>query len=295
VVAPGDGSDPVQVIDARDLAEWTIRMVEGRSFGTFNAVGPAYRVPMADLLCGIRAATTAGAELTWIPAAFLEEHGAQPWSDMPVWVPSGPETAGFGTRSNARAIAAGLTFRPLAKTALDTLAWWKTLPAERQATLRAGLTPERERDLLAAWMGGYLATHGWSKLQMALAGDFALMGDPIGLGARPGLYLLVFAELGCAVLVMAGLATRLAAGPPIVGMAVAAFVAHGADPWTMEQGAKLFMAGQAQFWGSKQPALMFLLVFLALVFTGAGRFSADALIAAQGRRQRSGQALGSSA
>lgn len=151
VVAPGDGSDPVQVIDARDLAEWTIRMVEDRTFGTFNAVGPGYRVPMADLLCGIRAATTAGAELTWIPAAFLEEHGAQPWSDLPVWVPSGPETAGFGTRSNARAIAAGLTFRPLAQTALDTLAWWKTLPAERQATLRAGLSPEKEREILAAW------------------------------------------------------------------------------------------------------------------------------------------------
>jgi 2'-hydroxyisoflavone reductase len=151
VVAPGDGSDPVQVIDARDLAEWTIRMVEDRTFGAFNAVGPGYRVTMADLLCGIRAATTAGAELTWIPTAFLEEQGAQPWSDLPVWVPSGPETAGFGTRSNARAIAAGLTFRPLAQTALETLAWWKTLPADRQATLRAGLSPERERELLAAW------------------------------------------------------------------------------------------------------------------------------------------------
>lgn len=151
VVAPGDGSDPVQVIDARDLAEWTIRMVEDRTFGTFNAVGPAYRLTMADLLCGIRAATTAGAELTWVPTSFLEERGAQPWSDLPVWVPSSPETAGFGTRSNARAIAAGLTFRPLAQTALDTLAWWKTLPAERRATLRAGLTPEREQAILAAW------------------------------------------------------------------------------------------------------------------------------------------------
>lgn len=151
VVAPGDGSDPVQVIDARDLAEWTIRMVEDRTFGTFNAVGPGYRVTMADLLCGIRAATTAGAELTWVPTPFLEEQGAQPWSDLPVWVPSDPENAGFGTRSNARAIAAGLTFRPLAQTALETLAWWKTLPAERQATLRAGLTPEREKAILAAW------------------------------------------------------------------------------------------------------------------------------------------------
>jgi 2'-hydroxyisoflavone reductase len=151
VVAPGDGSDPVQVIDARDLAEWTVRMVEDRTFGTLNACGPNYRLTMADLLCGLRAATTAGAELTWVPASFLEEQGAQPWSDLPVWIPSGPETGGFGTRSNARAIAAGLTFRPQAKTALDTLAWWQTLPAERRATLRAGLTPEREQAILAAW------------------------------------------------------------------------------------------------------------------------------------------------
>ena len=139
------------MIDARDLAEWTIRMVEARSLGAYNAVGPAYPVTMADLLCGIRAATTAGAELHWIPTAFLEQQKANPWSDLPVWVPSGPDSAGFHTRTNAKAIAAGLTFRPLAQTALDTLAWWATLPAERRAELRAGLSPEREREILAAW------------------------------------------------------------------------------------------------------------------------------------------------
>ena len=151
VLAPGDGTDPVQVIDARDLAEWTIRMVENRTLGTYNATGPAYRMTMADMLCGIRAATTAGAELTWVPTPFLEEHGAQPWSDLPAWIPAGPETSGFGTRSIARALAAGLTFRPHAQTALETLAWWKTLPAERRETLRAGLKPEREKEILAAW------------------------------------------------------------------------------------------------------------------------------------------------
>ena len=137
--------------------------------------------------------------------------------------------------------------------------------------------------ILRVGIGGYLATHGWSKLQMALEGAYAMMGDPIGIGARPSLWLLVFAELVCASLLVAGLATRLAALPIIVAMAVAAFVAHAADPWTMEQGAKLFMSGQAQFWGSKQPALMFLVPCAALVFTGAGRFSLDALIARRGR------------
>ena len=151
VAAPGDGSDPVQIIDARDLAEWTIRMVEAGTFGTFDAVGPAYELTMSDLLCGIRAATTAGASLVWIPADFLAAHKVEPWSDMPVWVPASGETAGFGSRSNARARAAGLTFRPAARTALDTLDWFRTLPEERRGKLRAGLDPSREAALLAAW------------------------------------------------------------------------------------------------------------------------------------------------
>ena len=151
VLAPGDGSDPVQIVDARDLAEWTIRMVEARAFGTYNATGPAFPLTMAEMLCGVRAATTAGARLTWVPAPFLEEHKASPWSDLPVWIPSGPETAGFGTRKIEKALAAGLTFRPLARTALDTLTWFHAQPTERQGTLRAGLTPEREREILSAW------------------------------------------------------------------------------------------------------------------------------------------------
>jgi len=151
VAAPGDGSDPVQIIDARDLAEWTVRMVEARTTGTFNAVGPGFPLTMGDMLCGIRAATTAGARLHWLPAAFLAEQKVEAWSDMPVWVPASGETAGFGSRSNARATAAGLGFRPLAATALDTLAWFAQQPAERREKLRAGLSPEREAQLLAAW------------------------------------------------------------------------------------------------------------------------------------------------
>jgi putative oxidoreductase len=132
--------------------------------------------------------------------------------------------------------------------------------------------------ILRLGIGGYLATHGWGKLQMALAGNYAMMGDPIGIGAVPSLWLLVLAELVCALLVVVGLGTRLATVPVIVAMGVAAFVAHGADPWTTEQGARLFMEGKAKFWGSKQPALTFLIVFLALAFTGAGRFSLDTVI-----------------
>lgn len=151
VLAPGDGHDPVQIIDARDLAEWTIRMVEARNFGTFNATGPDFTLTMEQMLLGIRAATTAGAELTWVPAPFLAEQKVQGWTHMPVWLPPEPDVVGFSRRSIARAVAAGLTFRPLAATALDTLEWCRTWPPERREKLRAGIAPEREREVLAAW------------------------------------------------------------------------------------------------------------------------------------------------
>jgi 2'-hydroxyisoflavone reductase len=151
VLAPGDGADHVQFIDARDLAEWTIRMAEARTVGVFTGAGPGFEMTMLEMLLGVRAATTSGATLHWVPADFLRAQKVRAWSDMPVWVPTTPDTAGFSRRSNRKAIGAGLTFRPLALTALDTLAWFKAQPPERQAKLAAGIRPERERDVLAAW------------------------------------------------------------------------------------------------------------------------------------------------
>lgn len=132
--------------------------------------------------------------------------------------------------------------------------------------------------ILRLGIGGYMASHGWGKLQMLLAGDFDNFADPIGLGKPLSLVLMVTAEFFCALLVMVGFVTRLAALPVVFGMGVAAFVVHVDDPWSMEEAAKLFLAGQSQSWASKEPALLFLIPFLALIFTGAGRFSIDALI-----------------
>ncbi len=151
VLAPGDGGDPVQFIDARDLAEWTIRMAETRTTGTFNATGPAQPLTMRAMLAGIADAVRADARLTWVPTAFLEAEHVSPWSDLPAWVPGEGESAGFARRSIVRAVAAGLTFRPLEKTAADTLAWFRSQPAARQAKLRAGLSAEREAEVLAHW------------------------------------------------------------------------------------------------------------------------------------------------
>jgi 2'-hydroxyisoflavone reductase len=151
VLAPGDPTDRVQFIDARDLGEWTIRLLEQKTYGTFNGVGPAHPLTIAEMLYGIKAVTTAGAQFTWVPASFLEEQKVAPWTDMPVWIPPTGEYAGFGNRSIKKALDAGLTFRSLADTAATTLAFAESRPAERQEKLKAGLTPEREREVLAAW------------------------------------------------------------------------------------------------------------------------------------------------
>jgi 2'-hydroxyisoflavone reductase len=148
VLAPGNPDDPVQFIDARDLAEWTIRMAEGRETGIYNATGPAKPLGIGGMLDGIKGALKANARFTWASEQFLTEQKVQAWSDMPVW--AGAED-GLTRASISRALAKGLTFRPLANTASDTLAWFKSLPQDRQSKLRAGLTPEREAEVLAAW------------------------------------------------------------------------------------------------------------------------------------------------
>ncbi|HEY2799941.1 MAG TPA: NAD-dependent epimerase/dehydratase family protein [Chthoniobacterales bacterium] len=151
VLAPGDPSDPVQFIDARDLAEWTIRMAEAGTTGVYNATGPAQRLTISDMLNGIKTALGSSATFTWVPATFLEKENVSPWSDMPVWVPPTGEDAGMGRISNARAVGKGLTFRPLAETARDTLSWFKAQTPDRQAKLKAGLAPEREAAVLKDW------------------------------------------------------------------------------------------------------------------------------------------------
>jgi 2'-hydroxyisoflavone reductase len=148
VLAPGTPSDPVQFIDARDLAEWTIRMAENRETGIYNATGPAKALEIGAMLGSIKDALHSSATFTWLPAEFLKQQKVEAWSDMPVW--AGDEL-GLARTKIDRALAKGLTFRPLAETARDTRAWFKSLPQDRQSKLRAGLTPEREAEVLAAW------------------------------------------------------------------------------------------------------------------------------------------------
>jgi 2'-hydroxyisoflavone reductase len=130
VLAPDGPEHRTQFIDARDLAEWTVRMAEGQQTGIFNATGPEHPLTFGELFAACRAVSGSDARFTWVSEAFLAEQGVAPWSDLPLWVPN--EMAAFN----------GETVRA-------TLAWDRTRPADH--TWKAGLAPERERAVLAAW------------------------------------------------------------------------------------------------------------------------------------------------
>lgn len=152
VLAPNAPDDAVQCIDVRDLAQFMVHTLEQRTTGIFNADAPAGSLTMGRLLETCRTVSGSDARMVWVPTDFLAQHKVRPWSDMPVWLPAQGDEAGQGRISTARAQGAGLTYRPLAETVADTLAWVKTWPAARQAApLKAGITPEREREVLAAW------------------------------------------------------------------------------------------------------------------------------------------------
>lgn len=147
VLAPGDGTDPVQFIDVRDLCEWMVRLVENRTYGNFNGVGIGSPMSMAEMLYGMRAVTTSDVRFNWVPVSFLREHDVTSYFDMPIWIPGDP----MSSVDNSHAMASDLTFRSLATTAADTLAWHKTRPMEAQAELQIGIKADREKQVLVAW------------------------------------------------------------------------------------------------------------------------------------------------
>jgi 2'-hydroxyisoflavone reductase len=145
VLCPGDGSDPAQLIDARDLAHFAVDLATRATTGCFNTAGPVGSTPtFADLI-----AATAAAEIepVWAPAAFLVEHQVGAWDDMPCWLPADHQAAAILRLDLDRAAAAGLVTRPWAETAADTRAWLER--GGRALPFACGLDQERERELLA--------------------------------------------------------------------------------------------------------------------------------------------------
>ena len=148
VLAPDQPNQPVQIIDVRDLAEWTVRMVEARQAGVYNAIGPQQPLTLRGVLDQCKAVSGSDAGFVWVDEQFLLDCGVVPWTEVPLWTPN-DDSRGIFSVSCEKAGAAGLTFRPLDATIRDTLAWDATRPADVER--RAGLTPEREAQLLMEW------------------------------------------------------------------------------------------------------------------------------------------------
>lgn len=150
VLAPVSPDLPVQLIDARDLAAWVIGGVERGRTGTYNALGPDRPLTLGEVLETCRQEAGSSASFTWVSEAFLLQRGVEPWTGLPLWLPA--EAAGFQTADNRKAVAAGLSFRPLAGTVRDTLAWIRELGGDFPKGPGAGpLTLEREAELLREW------------------------------------------------------------------------------------------------------------------------------------------------
>jgi 2'-hydroxyisoflavone reductase len=157
VLAPGHPNDPVQFVDARDLAEWTVRMAEDRETGVYNLTGPAMTLTIGETLGAIRGTYSEPMHLTWVPSEFLLGQGVEPWhgagGPLPLWTPT-PQVRALMRADISPAVAKGLTFRPLADTSRDTLAWHYTRPGDRREALAAGMAAERGREILRAWHQG---------------------------------------------------------------------------------------------------------------------------------------------
>jgi 2'-hydroxyisoflavone reductase len=144
VLAPASPDRQVQFIDGRDLAAWILDVIEGGTTGVFNADGPAGPITMAEALNACAGAAGTAPQVEWVDEAFLLDHKVEPWMGLPLWIPE----------DDPRAVAAGLTFRPTAETAADTLAWELARTPGPLGDLWAGIPREQERELLAAWRSG---------------------------------------------------------------------------------------------------------------------------------------------
>ena len=146
VLAPEKPEVPVQIVDVRDLATFTIQLIEEKASGIYNATGPDHELSLGTMLDACKEVSGSDATFTWAAVEFLKQNNVAEWSDMPVWIPDNAESAGFSRVDVSKAIKAGLKFRALSETVRDTIAWASTRPADHE--WRAGLKPEREQELL---------------------------------------------------------------------------------------------------------------------------------------------------
>jgi len=150
VLAPAPPDRRVQFIDGRDLAAWILHLLENDTPGVFNADGPADPLTMEAALAACSSAARTTPDIVWVDESFLLEQKVEPWMGLPLWIPqSDPEA--LAVFDNRRAMAAGLSFRPVEETAADTLAWELARDPGPLGEFWAGIPREREDEVLAEW------------------------------------------------------------------------------------------------------------------------------------------------
>ncbi|MDM4766106.1 NAD-dependent epimerase/dehydratase family protein [Pelomonas sp. SE-A7] len=148
VVVPGAPTDPFQLIDVRDLAEWLVLIAETRTTGRFNAIGPEKAMTWGRAVAACQKAASASSTLTWVPGEFMAK---QEDLEFPIWAPFHGDTKGFHTWKNERAVKAGMRFRPVEQTVADTLAWYKGQLKEEKGRVKMAFTAEQEAEVLKRW------------------------------------------------------------------------------------------------------------------------------------------------
>jgi 2'-hydroxyisoflavone reductase len=151
ILVQGEPTDPVQFVDVRDLSEFYVRLLENTTSGIYNAEGPGSALTTAGLVHGIKAITATPSTFHWVDWDFLIERGEVPQESLTFWQPPRGRYLNYGYMDNSRAITRGLTFRPLAVTAKDTLDWHRARTRDLQDKLRTGLSRDREAELLREW------------------------------------------------------------------------------------------------------------------------------------------------
>ncbi|WP_107459237.1 SDR family oxidoreductase [Streptomyces colonosanans] len=154
VLAPGPRDLPVQYVDVRDLAEWTLGAAERELSGPYNLVAPRGHTTMGALLEECVRATGSEAELRWTAPEVILDAGIEPWTQLPVWVPSGSEEeAALHSVDVSRAIRDGLRCRPVEETVHDTWTWLQDIGGvaplrQRPGRVALGLDPAVEAKVL---------------------------------------------------------------------------------------------------------------------------------------------------
>lgn len=148
IAVPGAPTEPFQIIDVRDLAEWLVLVVENQTTGKFNALGPEKTMPWGRVIEACKKATNASSNVTWIPSEFMDK---QTDIEFPIWSPYYGNSKGFHTWSNARAVKTGMRFRPVEQTVTDTLAWYKTQLGAENGRVKMAFTSEQEATILKRW------------------------------------------------------------------------------------------------------------------------------------------------